>query len=44
MLSHGHIVLEILMVKRLLELLIKKNCKKQTKESRDEKVIKKKGD
>ena len=42
-LSHGHMLLVILMVKKLSEHFMKKNCQKQ-EEFRIEKVIKKKVD
>ena len=40
----GHMSLVILMEKKLLENLTKKNCKKHEKEFRVEKLIKRKGD
>ena len=44
-LCRGHMILGILKMKKLLELFMKKNCKKQIKKRfRDEKLIKRKGD
>ena len=44
-LLHGHMLLLILMLKKLFEHFMKKNCKKKNKkEFRIEKIIKKKGD
>ena len=40
---HGHMLLKILMVKKLLGHFMKKHCKKQTKKIRMEKVIKRVG-
>ena len=37
-------LLVILIVKKLLERFMKKNCKRQTKQFRVEKVIKRRGD
>ena len=41
-LCHGHMLLVILKVRKLFECFIKKNCKKNQKEFRVEKVIKRK--
>ena len=44
-LYRGHMLLEILMMKKLLEWFTKKDCKKQVKKSLEfKKVITKKGD
>ena len=44
-LHHGHMLLVILMEKKLLERFMKKNCKETNqKEFRVEKVLKRKGD
>ena len=41
---HGHMLLMILMVKKLLEHFVRKNCKRLIKKFRIEKLIKRKGD
>ena len=43
-LLHGHMLLVIFKMKKLLEPFMKENCKKQIKEFTREKVIKRKGD
>ena len=43
-LCYGHMLLVVLMVKKFLERCMKKNCKRKIKQSRIEKVIKRKGD